>query len=540
MHCGESSFLDWREQTYPKWMDNKDIYVSENLGTNAVHYQTYVILAKMDELLSVPDIVDEYEPYDVYSPRAESIKEGMNKYLWMPEKGYYGQYLYGRHYLSLSPKFEALGEALSVLFEVAEGEKARSIIANSPLTTYGATCVYPQIPGIPPYHNNGIWPFVQSYWNLAAAKVGNEQVLSHGLASIYRAGALFLTNYENFVAENGDHKGTEINSHRMLWSMAGNIAMVHRVFMGMEFEVDGIRFHPVIPKAYTGVRTLSHFAYRQSDLTITVRGHGNEVASFSLDGVGQEEAFFPAGLTGEHTVEIVMKNNDFSQDGIHLVSNHFTLPTPQVRQNGAALTWAAIYGVKEYTIYKNGQPLAQTKATLYDISEKGMGQFQVKAIDHQGIESFLSAPIWVLAEEDVLMIEMEKFAPKSRLPYMNFSGKGFVEIAKGENTEIEMTIKVPERGDYLLDIRYANGSGPWNTDNKCAIRSLYVDDDFARTLVFPQRGTDEWSDWGYSNALLVRLKKGKNRLKLVFEPWDENMNGEVNRAMLDHVRLRRW
>ena len=35
---GESSFLDWREQTYPKWMQPADIYESENLGTNAVHY----------------------------------------------------------------------------------------------------------------------------------------------------------------------------------------------------------------------------------------------------------------------------------------------------------------------------------------------------------------------------------------------------------------------------------------------------------------------------------------------------------------------
>ena len=28
MYHGESSFLDWREQTYPKWMSNMDIYVS--------------------------------------------------------------------------------------------------------------------------------------------------------------------------------------------------------------------------------------------------------------------------------------------------------------------------------------------------------------------------------------------------------------------------------------------------------------------------------------------------------------------------------
>ena len=48
---GESSFLDWREQTYPRWMDPKDIYSSENLGTNAVHYQAFVILAKMAKIL---------------------------------------------------------------------------------------------------------------------------------------------------------------------------------------------------------------------------------------------------------------------------------------------------------------------------------------------------------------------------------------------------------------------------------------------------------------------------------------------------------
>ena len=47
LYSGESSFLDWREQTYPKWMDNRDIYVSHNLGTNVVHYQAHRILAEM-------------------------------------------------------------------------------------------------------------------------------------------------------------------------------------------------------------------------------------------------------------------------------------------------------------------------------------------------------------------------------------------------------------------------------------------------------------------------------------------------------------
>ena len=240
MYSGESSFLDWREQTYPKWMSNMDIYVSQNLGTNVVHYQTHKILAEMATILG--------EPSQVYTERAEKIKKGINQYLWLSDKGYYAQYLYGRPHLTVSPRFEALGEALAIIFEVADNDKAVSILSKSPLTDFGATCIFPQIPGIPPYHNNAVWPFVQSYWNIAAAKSGNEKALNHGLAAIYRAAALFLTNYENFVAQTGDFMGTEINSDRMLWSMAGNLAMVHRVFMGMSFEADGIRFSPAVPK----------------------------------------------------------------------------------------------------------------------------------------------------------------------------------------------------------------------------------------------------------------------------------------------------
>ena len=55
--------------------------------------------------------------------------------------------------------------------------------------------------------------------------------------------------------------------------------------------------------------------------------------------------------------------------------------------------------------------------------------------------------------------------------------------------------------------------------------------------MFPQRGTDEWSDWGYSNAYSVPLNKGSNDIKLVFEEWNNNMNVEVNTAMLDQLRL---
>lgn len=528
MYSGESSFLDWREQTYPKWMDNKDIYVSENLGTNVVHYQVHNILAMMAKELGVEG--------SQYAATALTIREGINKYLWMEEKGYYAQYLYGRLGMTASPRFEALGEALSVLFDVADKGKAQTIFEKSPVTPFGVTCIYPQIPDIPPYHNNGIWPFVQSYWNLAAAKAGNEKALNHGLAAIYRAGALFLTNYENFVAQNGDYAGTEINSDRMLWSMAGNLAMVHRVFAGMYFEPNGIRFAPAVPSGYKGKKTLSNFKYRNAVLDIEINGTGNQIVTITMDDQPLKDAFVPAAITGKHKVVIHLSNQPFNSKGINTVANKFSLPDPKLTLTGNQLTWKPIDGAVQYLVYKNGMSVAKTQEPTYKIADTQTAEYKVSAIDVDGFESFTSEPLLANAS-GTQVIEMEQFGTSSRLPYVNYSGAGFLELTNEVNKAITWTIDVKEAGKYLVDFRYSNGSGPWNTDNKCALRSLYVNDQYSGSMIFPQRGKDEWSEWGYSNARVVSLNAGKNMLKLSLDPWNTNMNVEVNTAMLDAMRL---
>ncbi len=532
MYRGESSFLDWREQTYPKWMSNMDIYVSENLGTNVVHYQAHIILAEMARLLN--------KPYEEYLERANEIKTGINKYLWMEDKGYYAQYIYGRNSLMQSPRFEALGEALAVMFDVADKNQAESILSNSPVTEFGTTCIYPQIPGIPPYHNNGIWPFVQSFWNIAAAKVGNEKAVEYGLASIYRAAALFLSNYENFVAENGDYVGTEINSHRMLWSMAGNLAMVHRLFIGMHFEVDGIHFNPVIPESYKGKRTLSNFKYRNAILDIEVDGFGNEIESFLLDGQPVENAFFPAKLEGKHNVNIKMKNKSFSSFDINLVANKFSLPNPQTKLENSKITWNTVKGAKSYNVYKDGAFLKSTNTEYFIPEKNGFSEYSVTAVNYEGIESFGSEPLAIYSSENELVLELENYITPSNANYSNFLGTGFIEISRTTNSRIEIPVSVQTSGSYLINFRYSNGTGPWNTDNNCAIRSLYVNETYRGVQVFPQRGQDEWSDWGWSNSIKINLPKGNNNIKLVLEEWNTNMDGEINTAMLDNVRLIRF
>lgn len=527
---GESSFLDWREQTYPLWMQPVDIYESENLGTNAVFYQANQVLAQMATLLGDASVAAQYTRF------AQKLKEAINQYFWMPEKGYYGQYRYGRLFKSLSPRSEALGEALCVLFGIADTRQQAQIVSRTPTTPYGIPCIYPQIPSIPPYHNNGIWPFVQTYWLWASAKVGNEASVLESIASIYRPAALFLTNKENFVAQNGDFASTQINSSNMLWSLSGNISVVHHVLFGIHLQTDGILFAPFVPQALQGKRSLTNFHYRDAVLDVETDGFGNQIESFLLDGKATKP-YVPATLKGNHKIQIKLANKPAATSSVHRVAVVFSPATPDVSYQRNTLSWKPINGAVNYRVLKNGRQLLQTRQTKLAVPVGDYAEYQVIAIDSQGLESFASEPLSVGEPALTHRIEAEQVAEAAPYTYKGFSGKGFVEISTDKNTSLSFPVTVSETGTYAIDVRYANGNGPINTDNRCAIRSLLVNGKTAGPLVMPQRGFDQWSDWGYSNAVVVRLEKGANQVTIRYEPYDQNMNGTVNQAMIDALRV---
>ena len=535
---GESSFLDWREQTYPRWMQPADIYQSENLGTNAVHYQANVVLSQMAARLSQPGQAA------LYKRQAEAIKSGINEHLWQVDKGYYGQYLYGRTALSLSPRAEALGEALCVLFGVAEGERAQTVVSKTPTTPFGISCIYPQIPGIPAYHNDAVWPFVQSFWALAAARAGNETSLMESMAAIYRSAALFLTNKENFVARNGDFAGTQINSSNMLWSLSGSLSLVYKVLFGMQYQGERLVFQPFVPAAFAGHRRLENFRYRRAVLDIEMDGSGSTIASITMDGAPLPDAVVSGALTGRHAIKITLAAPDAATAPapapVTRVADRVAPETPAVTFANGRLRWPAVEGADEYLVLKNGQLATTIHESEFAVSAEGFAAWQVVAVDDASRESFASEPLELGREATGgQQVQLETVAGKSSLPYKGYSGKGFVETTTTKNTALIIPVTVAEAGLYTLDLHYANGNGPINTNNKCALRTLRRGSELLGTVVLPQRGVEEWSNWGFSNSVLVRLDKGTSRLTLAYEPANQNMNIAVNQAMLDYLRVRR-
>ena len=49
LYRGETSFLDWREQTYPAWTRDNVVFIAQSfaLSTNVLHYEALQLAAKL-------------------------------------------------------------------------------------------------------------------------------------------------------------------------------------------------------------------------------------------------------------------------------------------------------------------------------------------------------------------------------------------------------------------------------------------------------------------------------------------------------------
>ena len=521
---GESSFIDWRKNSYPLWMESSDIYDSKCLGTNLVHYIALSSAAEMGRILG------DSESAEIFDAKAQAVKKAVNEHLWMEDKGYYAQFLAGRNDDILYTKSETLGQSLAILYGVAEGERADRLSQSMPVVGFGAPVFWPWIPDQPPYHNRAVWPFVQSFWIQASAKTGNETGVLHGISAVWRAAMMYATNKENYVANDGNWRGTQVNSSNMLWSLSGSLSITFRTLMGIQYnDPQCLTFAPVVPKSLKAERKVKGFRYRDAVLDITVKGYGDIIRSFSIDGEVKEKPVFPAGMTGNHTVEIVLADRFRKEMTTTMVGDVRTPMTPFVRfrGGGTGLRWYMIEGADRYVVYVGGKKVLETTANKIDFQPEWSGDIQVVAVAADGTPSFPSEP---LNRNEAIT---KTFEP---IMLLGQSGKDFV---------VEVT--VPHDGIWNLSWNYANARGSLFSDLTCGIRMLYVDGQKIGIDVFPNRhyasgspgtySTDGWDLWGWTSPLKLNLKEGKHKFTLRCESDADNMSLIVNDFMLKGCRL---
>ncbi|MBP5488615.1 MAG: calcineurin-like phosphoesterase C-terminal domain-containing protein [Bacteroidales bacterium] len=508
LYRGESSFIDWREQSYPSWMQPVDIAQSECLGTNAVFYRALDVLSKMGERIGHKSDAKKY------AAQAEALKASINSWFWMEDKGYYAQFIYGRNSRVLSPRSETLGESLCVLWGIADERQAAAILEKMPVAPYGPAVFSPQIAARDSaYHNNAVWPFVTSFYGKAAAMAGNRSALLHALGSNARAAAVFGSHMENFVASDGSTH-TALDSPRQLWSIAGYIGLTRTALLGLNYEPGGIRFAPVVPESMLGARSLKGLKYRGMTLDISVIGEGSIIQSFKLDGE-DAEPFVPNNLTGAHSVEITMGSDYYAApDKVTVLPVQFDIDFPRAVIDGGMLVWKPVEGASGYTVLLDGARVGETAATSFELSEPG--EYVVIARTIGGTHSFMSEPV----RYGLVDIEI----PCEAL------------LGSRRGSQLKVVLIAPVTGTYWLDFNYSNGNGDLTTHQKCATRALYIDGKKVDSIVMPQRGTD-WNEAGWTNSVKLDLTSGEHTFELKYVDETINMDIDTDTAFIHSLRL---
>lgn len=510
---GQLSITGSLGQFYPKWMEPADIYQSMCLSVNVIYARAMKVAAMMADELGRGDASG-------YRRAGALIARAVNDNLWIPQRGFYGQYLYGGLYPVLSYATDNLGQALSVIFDIATPEMAESVIAASPVLPDGTPEIYPAQPETAAAASV---PMVQPLWNIAAAKVKNEHALTAGLGAALR---------------NASARGSAGN----LADFCSDASAVLRILVGLRYSPDGIRFRPCVPDVLSGLRRLKGLRYRNATLDISINGSGDRIASLAIDSVEQQEFMVPASLEGRHSVDIVLANNSLSTEQNSIAAQREMPAVPEVRWDSTGLK-ARILNHTEgisYGVFLNGVFLDEIQQDHYTlIPPDRYTAVAFVPIKDQSTEGYTMRPNGVAPDGDVFYIYAPGVARRGTgLISDRKEAAKFVELTRDRNTRVTMDIFAPAAGSYVVDARYANGSGPVWEGDRCAVRSVYVNGSKAGIFVMPQRGTGQWTSTGFSNPLFVSLNEGKNTLEIRYDAKsDANMNLRINTALLQYIRI---
>jgi len=303
LFLGCSSFMESNSGYPAKYSMRGDLVGrTKALSTNMLHYNGYKLGSLMGKELGASE-----EEVKGLEDKAANLRDAVRKRMWIKDKGHYS-YVEDEEN-KLMHTHEGLGSSLVLLAPEFETDQKRiaSMFETAHRTEYGITCLWPKFDDPEDgsdtatyYHNARLWPFVQSYWAIAAARHGRVEDFSKELNGVVK-----LSQKGNTFAEFYEVNGTHVDERqRQLWSDAGFLGMVHQGLFGMALESKGARFSPVKPKEMGDTISLKNIPYRNMMLDVSVKGHGASVKSFKLDGQEQSDHFVSNVLEGAHAVEI--------------------------------------------------------------------------------------------------------------------------------------------------------------------------------------------------------------------------------------------
>ncbi|WP_426688281.1 Six-hairpin glycosidase-like protein [Rhodanobacter ginsengiterrae] len=464
LYQGETSFLDWREQSYPAWTADDVGFIAQSfaLSTNVLHYRALQLAATQ------ATVRHDAEAATSYAAQAAALKTAINAHFWRADRGMYMSYIGGDG--TPYDSYDLLGIALAIDSGVADGVRARQTLANYPTWPAGSPVIWPERVDQPIYHNRAIWPFVSMYALRAARKVGQPARIAHEIQSIMRGAALYGSNMENYeLLSQGQHvdegalSGPVVNSPRQLWSVAAYLAMVSEGVFGL--DEDG-QVQPQLPTSLLPMLFGSRHA-------ITLQLPERTITLVLPEKLAGNLLVADHSRTEGRTTTVMLKAVQVADAPLRLDAPLYAplAPAVPVVQRTADGWRVKVDGRQR--LYLDGAAQGDTDGTTTLGRQPGLACFSATRVDAHGLES-LHSPTVCAGDTSTV----------------GGSWPRHWSAARG--------------GDYRVALDYANDHGPINTGITAAVKMLVIDcagsAEQRLPLVLPHSVRVQSSSWGRFSA----------------------------------------
>ncbi|MGE3629749.1 MAG: hypothetical protein AB7P00_07535 [Sandaracinaceae bacterium] len=569
LYRGETSFLDWREQTYPEWTatDVVHLAMSKSLSTNLLHLVAIELAARLHREAGDTTDADRYDGW------ATALRTAIGDRFWLEEDGLFSSYTTTELDPAPVHRYDLLGSALAVITGVASASQADRVLASYPHVGHGAPVVFPEQQRTAIYHNRAEWPFVSAFWLRAASVADSPAVADRMVTTLMRGAALNLSNMENLEAasglpyvDDGAYSGPVVNSQRQLWSVAGYLSMVQHTLFGLSPTEAGLRVSPYLSGALadelfasSDTIVLNGFGYLGHTVSVVLhlpaeRGVGALVAERrELNGAALDaEVIATSQLAAANRVDVYLTTGAASAPSLTVVDDSdwhrvFGPRTPRVDsvtnvgghpQLALALADPSEASSVTWSIYRDGVEVADgltgTTTSWTDASFDANGPrtpcYSAElTFTAGGTRSQHAAPscYWGPSSARVTTIDASAMAHSGGSASTSH-GRFHYEPWGEPGDSLTVTSFTPSQsGPHLLQVTFGNGAGGVTTGITCALKRLVVEEIATGAviaegpLVMPHLG--DWDRWVGSNFVRADLTAGR-AYRITIRSEDEMAN----------------
>ena len=469
LYRGETSFMDWREQSYPAWTAANVVSIGQSfaLSTNVLHYQALQLAARLAEQHH------DSRKVATWSRQATALKKAINARFWRADRGMYMSWIGGDG--TPVDSYDLLGISLAITSGVAEGKRATQTLQNYPSWPSGSPVMWPERSDQPIYHNRAIWPFVSAYALRAARRINDPARIALEIRSVMRGAALYGSNMENYAlrtqgqhVDEGKLSGPVVNSPRQLWSVAAYLAVVGEGVFGL--QADG-RIEPKLPTSLVptlfGKRPSISLELPHQRIILQLpagaqdrHDHGNMLVADQVTRHGSETV-------------VTLKSTQASSSPLHGAIAFYGPKAPAAPTVSARQDRWIVHGDGKLQLYVNGRRGDRIDGTGRLPKTDSLTCISATRVDVNGLESLPSPSICVGPTDNV-----DGAWPRRWM--------------------------APRTGNYRVWLNYDNDHGPINTGITAAVKWLAIRCGHAEQqrvpLVMPHSVGEQRSTWARFHA----------------------------------------